>query len=123
LKEGSGIGIDGQEKSETNTLNTLAKVEKQFQPKFTFCAESHTDCESAGRPLASNLIGQAKKCKPWLLGKGYWARLPKKMTYFSIFVPYDVFPYDLCSTLVFIATTCWQDIKGRSPSSMQVDED
>jgi len=83
LKEGSGIGIDGQEKSETNTLNTLAKVEKQFQPKFTFCAESHTDCESAGRPLASNLIGQAKKCKPWLLGKGYWARLPKKMTFKS----------------------------------------
>ena len=51
---------------------------KAISAKFTFCAESHTDLESAGRPLASNLIGQARKCKPGLLGKGYWARLPKK---------------------------------------------
>ena len=46
---------------------------KAISAKFTFCAESHTDLESAGRPLASDLIGQARKCKPGLFEKGYWA--------------------------------------------------
>ena len=56
---------------------------KSISAKFTFCAESHTDLESAGRPLASDLIGHARKCKPGLLEKGYWAWLPKKLTFES----------------------------------------